>query len=171
MNVARNTFNNSIEYEVCPNATVPIEIKLIPEFDDTTISYEINWTYNSDFFANEDSLTLDVIDAGNYEFTLTSNDTGCSYSDNIDVIELESCVIPKGISPNDDGYNDDFDLSSYNVSSLKVFNRTQNKAEPLKEFGGIISKSIEEVLPVSTYFYVMRYDEDKIKTDWVYLNY
>ena len=27
------------------------------------------------------------------------------------------------------------------------------------------------LLPVGTYFYVMSYEEDKIKTDWVYLNY
>ena len=166
------SFDND-SYEVCPNATVPIEIKLIPEFDDTTISYEINWTYNSDFFANEDSLTLDVIDAGNYEFTLTNSETGCSYSDSINITELEACVIPQGISPNGDGYNDNFDLSSYNVSSLKVFNRlgtlVYSKNNYLNEWKGQSDNG--NLLPVGTYFYVMSYEEDKIKTDWVYLNY
>ncbi|MEZ7929651.1 MAG: gliding motility-associated C-terminal domain-containing protein, partial [Flavobacteriales bacterium] len=165
------TFNNSIDYEVCPNATIPVEINIITEL--AAESYEVSWIYNGNNLENENSLVLGVLNAGNYEFTLTSNDTGCSYSDNIDVIELESCVIPKGISPNDDGYNDDFDLSSYNVSSLKVFNRygelVYSKKNYTNEWRGQSSNG--KLLPVSTYFYVMRYDEDKIKTDWVYLNY
>ena len=160
-------------YEVCPNATVPIEINLIPEFDDTTVSYEISWTYNNDFFANENSLTLGVINAGNYEYTLTNSETGCSYSDSIDITELEACVIPQGISPNGDGYNDDFDLSSYNVSSLKVFNRwgilMYSKTNYLNEWRG--QSNDGELLPVGTYFYIMNYEENKTKVDWVYLNY
>ena len=160
-------------YEVCPNATVPIEINLIPGFDDNAVSYEVSWTYNGEFFANENSLVLGVINAGSYEFTLTDSDTGCSYSDSINVAELEVCVIPQGISPNDDGYNDDFDLSSYNVSSLKVFNRlgtlVYSKNNYLNEWRGQSSNG--KLLPVGTYFYVMSYEEDKIKTDWVYLNY
>jgi gliding motility-associated-like protein len=160
-------------YEVCPNATIPVEIKLIPEFDDTTVSYDISWTYNNDFFANENSLTLGVINAGNYEYTLTNSQTGCSYSDSINITELETCVIPQGISPNGDGYNDDFDLSSYNVSSLKVFNRwgilMYSKTNYLNEWRG--QSNDGKLLPVGTYFYVMNYEENKTKVDWVYLNY
>ena len=160
-------------YEVCPNATVPIEINLIPEFDDTTASYEVSWTYNGNILVNENSSTLGVINAGDYEFTLTKNDTGCSYSANIVVTEFENCAIPQGISPNDDGYNDNFDLSSYNVSSLKVFNRlgtlVYSKNNYINEWKGQSSNG--KLLPVGTYFYVMSYEEDKIKTDWVYLNY
>ena len=33
------------------------------------------------------------------------------------------CQIPQGISPNNDGYNDSFELRGYNVKSLKIFNR------------------------------------------------
>ena len=168
----RASFENDL-YEVCPNATIPININIIPEFEYPSDSYELSWTYNGDVLANENSLTLGVINAGNYEYTFTSNDTGCSSSDSIDVIELESCVIPEGISPNDDGYNDDFDLSSYNVSSLKVFNRwgtlVYSKNNYVNEWRG--QSNDGGLLPVGTYFYVMNYEENKIKTDWVYVNY
>ncbi len=165
------TFNNEISYEVCPNATVPVEINIIPAI--ATESYVVSWTYNGNNLENENSLMLGILNAGNYEFSITNIDTGCSYSDNIDVIELESCVIPEGISPNDDGYNDVFDLSSYNVSSLKVFNRygelVYSKKNYINEWRGQSSNG--ERLTVGTYFYVMNYEGNKIKTDWVYINY
>ena len=37
--------------------------------------------------------------------------------------DLVICQIPQGISPNNDGYNDSFELRGYNVKSLKIFNR------------------------------------------------
>ena len=88
-------------------------------------------------------------------------------------MELESCVIAQGISPNNDGYNDLFDLSSYNVSSLKVFNRNgtlvYSKINYINEWRG--QSNDGHLLPVGTYFYIMNYDENKTKVDWIYLNY
>jgi 2-hydroxy-3-oxopropionate reductase len=37
--------------------------------------------------------------------------------------------------------------------NLKAFNRSQNKAEPLKEFGAEISKTIKEVVKDSDVYY------------------
>ena len=165
-------FENEI-YEVCPNATIPLEINIVSDLDNSSDSYEISWAYNGNNLENENSLELGVLNAGNYEFTLTSNETGCSYSDSIDVLELESCVIAQGISPNNDGYNDLFDLSSYNVSSLKVFNRNgtlvYSKINYINEWRG--QSNDGHLLPVGTYFYIMNYDENKTKVDWIYLNY
>jgi gliding motility-associated-like protein len=165
-------FENEI-YEVCPNATIPLEINIVADSENSSNSYEISWTYNGNNLENENSFQLGVLNAGNYEFTLTSNDTGCNYSDSIDVLELESCVIAQGISPNDDGYNDVFDLSSYNVSTFRVFNRwgelVYSKNNYLNEWKGQSNEG--ELLPVGTYFYVMNYEENKTKVDWVYLNY
>ena len=167
------TFENET-YEVCPNATIPIDINVIPTYDDNPDSFEVSWTYNGDILENENSLTLGVLYDGLYEVTLTSTETGeCSFTRGINVIEVESCVIPNGISPNDDGYNDSFDLSSYNVSSLKVFNRwgdlVYSKNNYLNEWKG--QSNDGKLLPVGTYFYVMNYEENKTKVDWVYLNY
>ncbi|MDB9712379.1 gliding motility-associated C-terminal domain-containing protein [Flavobacteriaceae bacterium] len=163
----------NVVYEVCPNAIIPLQINIVTNLDNSSDSYEISWTYNGSNLENENSLVLGVLNAGNYEFTLTSNESGCSYSESIDVLELESCVISQGISPNDDGYNDYFDLSSYNVSNLKVFNRNgtlvYSKLNYLNEWRG--QSDDGDLLPVGTYFYVMSYDENKTKVDWVYLNY
>jgi gliding motility-associated-like protein len=165
-------FENEI-YEVCPNATIPLEINIVADSENSSNSYEISWTYNGNNLENENSFQLGVLNAGNYEFTLTSNETGCNYSDSIDVLELESCVIAQGISPNDDGYNDVFDLSSYNVSTFRVFNRwgelVYSKNNYLNEWKGQSNEG--ELLPVGTYFYVMNYEQNKTKVDWVYLNY
>jgi len=163
----------NLEYEVCPNATTPIQINVIADFDNSLDFYEISWTYNDVNIENENSLALDVLNSGNYEFTITSAETGCSYSDSIEVMEVESCVIPEGISPNGDGYNDIFDLSSYDVGILKIYNRNgtlvYSKNNYTNQWKGQSNNG--DLLPVGTYFYVMNYEQNKTKVDWIYLNY
>jgi len=46
--------------------------------------------------------------------------------------------------------------------NLKAFNRTESKAEPLKEFGGIISKSIEEVVKDNDIVITMLTDDNAV---------
>jgi len=46
--------------------------------------------------------------------------------------------------------------------NLKAFNRTESKAEPLKEFGGIISKSIEEVVKDNDIIITMLTDDNAV---------
>ena len=87
--------------------------------------------------------------------------------------DLVICQIPQGISPNNDGYNDSFELRGYNVKSLKIFNR----------YGKLVFSTVNyndswqgesdegEKLPVGTYFFHMVYDDDMEKTGWVYINY
>ena len=62
---------------------------------------------------------------------------------------------------------------AWTVKSLKVFNRlgtlVYSKKNYLNEWRGQSNNG--KLLPVGTYFYVIIYEEDKIKTDWVYLNY
>ena len=36
--------------------------------------------------------------------------------------DISICKIPEGFSPNNDGYNDTFELKGYNVNSIKIFN-------------------------------------------------
>ena len=87
--------------------------------------------------------------------------------------DLVVCLIPEGISPNNDGYNDSFELKGYNVQSLKIYNRygklvfsTTNYADNWEGQSNEGNK-----LPVGTYFYHMIYDENLEKTGWVYINY
>ena len=87
--------------------------------------------------------------------------------------DLVVCLIPEGISPNNDGYNDTFELKGYDVKSLKIYNRygklvysTTNYAD---NWEGQSSEGNK--LPVGTYFYHIVYDENLEKTGWVYINY
>ena len=87
--------------------------------------------------------------------------------------DLVVCLIPEGISPNNDGYNDTFELKGYDVKSLKVYNRygklvysTTNYADNWEGQSNEGNK-----LPVGTYFYHIIYDENLEKTGWVYINY
>ena len=40
------------------------------------ILFEVSWSFNGEVLENENSLTLGVLNAGIYEFTLTSNESG-----------------------------------------------------------------------------------------------
>ena len=98
--------------------------------------------------------------------------TGCTASEDVFVEELESCVIPQGISPNGDGLNETFDLSSFDVQVLTIFNRNgvkvYEKANYLDEWHG---QSLDgDELPTGTYYYVMNYQGNKTKAAWVYIN-
>jgi len=45
------------------------------------------------------------------------------WCDNIIQLQLNDCVVPKGISPNGDGLNDGFDIEIFNPIEVKIFNR------------------------------------------------
>ncbi|WP_299250129.1 gliding motility-associated C-terminal domain-containing protein [uncultured Lacinutrix sp.] len=172
--VPSTTFDAGTVYEVCPNANAPII--LAPTADNYTESeVTIQWFYEGVVIPGETGLTLDtVLLAGDYEIMVTFNAAGaqCTSTEEVTVYELESCVIPQGISPNGDGLNDTFDLSSFDVQILTIFNRNgvkvYEKTNYTNEWYGQSSDGDE--LPVGTYYYVMDYQGNKSKAAWVYVN-
>ncbi len=166
--------NPDFDYEVCPNATIPVEIGLIPE-NFTADQVSIQWYLDDVLITGESGLTLaSVLVEGEYRAEITFNDSGCVNSAvSSQVIELESCVIPQGISPNNDGVNDTFDLSSYGVTRLEIFNRNGTrvyaKDNYTNEWVGQTDGGDE--LPVGTYFYTMVYENGaKSRSAWIYIN-
>ncbi|WP_081988258.1 choice-of-anchor L domain-containing protein [Psychroserpens jangbogonensis] len=164
------SFTTDFDYEVCPNAIVPIIIEATPG-NYTESEVTINWYLDNGLVSNENGLTLPVIDAGDYEIEVIFNDTQCSNSTFITVIELETCVIPQGISPNGDGSNDVFDLSSYGVTKLEIFNRNGTLVYTKKNYTNEWFGQTDDgdALPVGTYFYTMEYQNGKRRTAWVYI--
>nr|WP_321221481.1 gliding motility-associated C-terminal domain-containing protein [uncultured Psychroserpens sp.] len=165
------SFATDFDYEVCPNATVPIMITATGN-NYTASEVTIAWYQDGGLIAGENGLTLPVLEAGLYEIEVTFNDgTQCSSITAQNIIELETCVIPQGISPNGDGMNDTFDLSSYDVSKLEIFNRNgtlvYSKANYTDEWHGQTNDG--EELPVGTYFYTMEYEGGKQRSAWVYI--
>jgi len=93
----------------------------------------------------------------------------------LEITKLEECLIPQGISPNNDGLNDKFDLSCFNVTKLEIFNRNgtlvYSKENYTDEWFGQTNKG--DNLPVGTYFYTMIYEEAgvvKRHSAWVYIS-
>lgn len=105
------------------------------------------------------------------EFTVTINNGGCDSSEKF-IVPNTSCNIPKGISPNGDGDNDQFDLTGFNVRKLEIFNRygtkVYSKSNYVKEWIGQADNGND--LPDGTYYYVIERDNVKTATGWIQIN-
>jgi len=105
---------------------------------------------------------------GDYTVTVTSAD-GCAVSQTINVTNTY-CSIPRGISPNGDEWNNNFDLSNLGVQHLIIFNRYGLKVYEannyVDEWHG---QSGSGDLPTGTYYYVATLSAGLQKTGWVYL--
>jgi gliding motility-associated-like protein len=116
---------------------------------------------------------------------LTDDFTGC---DNISTftVTVEGCevIFPEGFSPDNDTINDTFEIPNvqqYANFELKVFNRLgsviyETRATNYEEFKGVPNTGLnagDGLLPVGTYFYVMKFNEPGIQdiASWLYINY
>ena len=106
-----------------------------------------------------------------------SND-GCVGTDDITVMFYRNanCVISQGISPNEDNFNDFFDLQflddKKDITKLSILNRlgtlVYEKQEYVDEWTGTTTEG--EALPVGTYFYVIELSTESPITGWIYIN-
>jgi gliding motility-associated-like protein len=99
-------------------------------------------------------------------------------------ISVENCPphIPQGFSPNDDGYNDWFNIQGlYNIfenHELLIYNRYGTlifKGNNNLKWDGKANVGLNNqgsIVPVGTYFYVLHLNDPNYKslTGWVYLN-
>lgn len=106
-----------------------------------------------------------------YTVTVTTAD-GCSKTHSY-VVNSIACEIQKGISADNDGINDNFDLTGYNVKSLSIFNRYGLKVYSKSAYTNqwIGQSDAGDELPDGTYFYVIELnDNQSSKTGWIYIN-
>jgi gliding motility-associated-like protein len=93
---------------------------------------------------------------------------GCSSTKTIDVTKT-LCYISNAITPNNDGFNDNFNLSGFEVETMEVYNRwgkvVYRKDNYINEWYGQNMKG--EKLPDSTYYYVLDLKNGEQKTGWV----
>jgi len=101
------------------------------------------------------------------------------------ILEVENCppFVPQGFSPNDDGYNDWFNIQGlYDIferHELLIYNRFGTlifQGNNSLKWRGRSNKGLNDqgnLLPVGTYFYVLHLNDPNFNsmTGWVYLNY
>ena len=105
-----------------------------------------------------------------YTLTIISTATGCQTTNSFKV-ETITCNIQKGISPDGNGSNENFDLRLMDVKKLEIFDRygikVFSKSNYTDEWKGQSDKGDE--LPSATYYYVIELNEGQAKTGWIYL--
>jgi gliding motility-associated-like protein len=136
-------------------------------FDPLTATF--SWqNAQGDELGTEQSFNVPV--AGSYTVTVTAN--GCSTESAPFEVTTVACQIQRGISVNNDGFNDTFDLTGFDVKELNIFNRYGMKvyshANYVNEWGGKSDDGDE--LPDGTYFYVIDKNSGDSVTGWIYIN-
>jgi gliding motility-associated-like protein len=106
---------------------------------------------------------------GNY--TVTVRDfNGCEFNKVIAISSI--CMFPNAITPNNDTYNDTFNLKGCGIAILKLFNRYGREVKSYTNYSdqwdGTNSKG--ESLPDGTYFYVAEITDGTSKSGWVYIS-
>ena len=105
-------------------------------------------------------------------YTVTVTVAGCETISSPFPVDSIFCVIQKGISVNNDGLNDTFDLTGYDVKNLSIFNRlgvkSYSRNNYIDEWGGQSDNGDD--LPDGTYYYVIKRNNGETKTGWIYIN-
>ena len=131
-----------------------------------TATYE--W-YDSSSNLIGTTATIVITASGTYEVRATVN--SCTTIEFV-TVDKSPCVIPKGVSPNNDGLNDTWNLSGLNAKKVQIFNRygveVYSKSDYTNEWEGKTNSGDE--LPDGTYYYVVSLPSGEVKTGWVYIN-
>ncbi|PZR21396.1 MAG: hypothetical protein DI539_08135 [Flavobacterium psychrophilum] len=148
------------------------------ELEDVDISYA--WANAAGATIGTNANTINVTEYTNstpendtfpMDLFLTVTINGCETTKQF-VVEGIGCSIQKGISPNNDGYNDYFDLEFMGVKKLAIYNRygqeVYTKDNYKNEWIGQTNKGDE--LPTGTYYYVIERSVGGTETGWIYIN-
>ncbi|WP_417366726.1 choice-of-anchor L domain-containing protein [Flavobacterium beibuense] len=153
----------------CEGGIYMLEVALDENYTEDTVT--IDWTDASGATIGT-GLTATATEIGVYTVTVTPvGGDICSSSFELTVDNV-ACMIPKGISPNNDGMNDNFDLTGFGVVKIGIFNRygkeVYSQSTYTDEWYGQDKKGNE--LPTGTYYYSIELGNGDSKTGWVYIN-
>ncbi len=166
--------NNLILEQYCAKGNLYVEAMLQNISSFSNFQWKINQV-----LVDEDSHLLNIsenailLDSNKNTIELNVTDeSGCLLTSTIDIMDLGNlCFIPKGVSPNNDGLNDYFNLESFGGVSLQIFNRygtkVYEKNNYLNEWKG--NSNAGKPLPSGTYFYHIQTYRGAMHTGWVEL--
>ncbi|WP_168196937.1 fibronectin type III domain-containing protein [Flavobacterium alkalisoli] len=153
----------------CENNQYVLEVAMDENYNEQNTIIE--WTNPQGATIGTGS-TVIAEEEGEYMVTVTPvGDVSCPAVLTLQVDNV-ACLIPRGISPNGDGMNDEFDLTGFNVTKIGIFNRygkeVYSQSSYNKEWHGQDKGGNE--LPTGTYFYSIELGDGTSKTGWVYIN-
>jgi gliding motility-associated-like protein len=124
---------------------------------------------------SETGSSITVNQDGEYSCVATTtlaNNSECESQAVVFAANGTLCVIQKGISPNGDGSNDNFDLTGLNVRKLEIFNRYGKKVYSFSNYTNQWYGQSDNGndLPTGTYYYVIERDNVASKSGWIYIN-
>jgi gliding motility-associated-like protein len=145
-------------------------IKVIPvenSFDPSNVTY--SWSGPNSFSSSASQIVVTNQQIGSYSLTITDSNA-CFQSKSIDV-QSAVCDFPNFITPNNDGSNDYFDLSGFDVDRLEIYSRwgrlVYEANDYINNWQG--QNMNNQRLPDSTYFYVISLRSGEQKIGWVLL--
>jgi len=114
-------------------------------------------------------INTSALGISSHTFTPDSNEF-CATGVDID-INIISCFIQRGISPNNDGLNDSFDLSGFDVTELQIFSRLGTEVFSMTNYVDqwIGQTNGGDELPTGTYYYVIDFEDMESRTGWIYI--
>lgn len=158
--------NNLPEFELesyCQNSNY----KVIASPEDTTSTY--NWTGPDNFSSTENPIVITNLNSGSYQVMVTNAD-GCSLTKSIEVPST-LCEIQNFISPNNDEFNNSFNLAGFDVEKFEVYNRWGRLVYHQNDYTNQWHGQNNEggILPDSTYYYIIYLKSGITKHGWVYV--
>ncbi|MBA9074377.1 gliding motility-associated-like protein [Flavobacterium gossypii] len=178
LSVTVGNVNFEINNECQDGDYVITVVTVAGSFDSNEADYQ--WTNSQGGIVGTDSY-LNITDLLNAtpveeEFPITyyvrvTTPQGCTLTQER-IVYGTFCSIPKGISPNNDSRNDEFDLSGLGVKELTIFNRYGVKVYGYKNYTNQWKGQSDQgnELPDATYYYVISKSDGQTLTGWVYIN-
>jgi len=184
------TVEDSVEFTMVPD----LDLSYIPDtiefcegssmIIDATVPNSQTGEYTYVWSSGETTEAITVNEFETYTITITSTLGGCVWTKSVTAsLAIDGCteIIPQGISPNNDGINDCFDLGHLSVSKLTVYNRYGTKVYDKINYSGEWCGTTDDgnsgsELPTGTYYYVIELNTTNTVNyigtlqDWVYIN-
>ncbi|MCW4468072.1 gliding motility-associated C-terminal domain-containing protein [Flavobacterium sp. MFBS3-15] len=125
-------------------------------------------TFNANRYVADNNITISDFPIQIRVTVTTAAGCEATYSFTVD---NAFCSIPRGISPNNDTRNDNFDITRLQASKIAIFNRygqeVYAKSNYTNQWHGQADNGDE--LPTGTYYYMIETQGQSL-TGWVYIN-
>jgi gliding motility-associated-like protein len=163
----------------CENNVMLLNVIPTNGFDLSNVNYTWQNTTGNIIGTNSAQFNVNQYLASNTSLTfpftisLSVNSDGCLKTESYVIANNNCGEIPRGISPNNDGDNDTFDLTGLGVKEVSIINRYGMEVFTFEgkytnQFKGVSTDG--KNLPDGTYFYNISFENGKSITGWVYIN-